>query len=44
MWSCEATDTAHAQRSYPTVARLTSAEWRSALIHFSTEASPGNNS
>ena len=31
MWSCATTDTAHAQRSYLTAARLTFAEWRFAL-------------
>ena len=33
MWSCATTDIAHAQRSYLTVARLTIAEWRSALMN-----------
>ena len=28
MWSCATTDTAHAQRSYLTVARLPFADWR----------------
>ena len=27
MWSCAATDTAHAQRSYLTVVRLAFTEW-----------------
>ena len=31
VWSCATTDTAHAQRLYLTVARLTFSEWRSSL-------------
>ena len=33
MWSCVTVDTAHAHRSYLTVARLTFAEWRSAFMN-----------
>ena len=32
MWSCASTDTAHAQRSYITAARLAVAKWKSVFI------------